>query len=137
MIEVCFFEVYLKAVSLCMCRLLLSIIFWSCTCLFSLLNVFPPCSPDSFPSSVLRSHWVCLVRDCSPLNGYLKNLCLPETANLGCLQQAFSPLNLAVGIRCVADFGIVEISHQSQKGTTFFNKFSIYYIIRLILSGLG
>lgn len=48
MIEVCFFEVYLKAVSLCMCRLLLSIIFSSCTCLFSVLYVFPPCSPNSF-----------------------------------------------------------------------------------------
>lgn len=48
MIEVCFFEVYLKAVSLCMCGLLLSIIFCSLTCLFGLLNIFPPCSPSSF-----------------------------------------------------------------------------------------
>lgn len=48
MIEVCFFEVYLKAKSLCMCRLLLSIIFCSYTFLFSLLNVFPPHSPNSF-----------------------------------------------------------------------------------------
>lgn len=48
MIEVCFFEVYLKAISLCMCELLLSIIFCSSTCLFSLLNISPTCSSDSF-----------------------------------------------------------------------------------------
>lgn len=48
MIEVCFFEVYLKAVSLCVWGLLLSIIFCSLICLFSLFNNFPPCSPNSF-----------------------------------------------------------------------------------------
>lgn len=72
MIELCFFEVYLKAVSLCMCGLLLPIIFCSLTCLFSLLNIFPPCSPNSFSPSVSGSHWVCPILDFHHFKGYLK-----------------------------------------------------------------
>lgn len=58
--------------------------------------------------------------------GILKHLRLPEIANLGCLPQAFLHLTLTVDTRCVTDFGIVEISHQSQKGTTSFYKFSTF-----------
>lgn len=45
-------------------------------------------------------------------------------------------LNLAVDIRCVADFGIVEISDQSQKRTTFFISLAPLYIIKLILNSV-
>lgn len=72
MIEVCFFEVYLKAVSLCTCGLLLSIIFCSLTCPFSSLNISAICSsPTHFSLTVLGNLLMCLPLDFYHTEEYL------------------------------------------------------------------
>lgn len=72
MIEVFFFEVYLKAVSLCTCGLLLSIIFCSLTCPFSSLNISAVCSPTPthFSVTVLGNLLMCLTLDLHHIEEY-------------------------------------------------------------------
>lgn len=73
MIEVCFFEVYLKAVSLCACGLLLSIIFCSLTCPFSSLSVSAICSSRlTFPLPYWETSWCAWIH----IEKYFLNLLL-------------------------------------------------------------
>lgn len=120
MIEVCFFEVYLKAVSLCMCRLLLSIIFCNCTCLFSLLNIFPPCSPNSFSLFCIEKSLVVPGSGLSRLNRYFKKSLFTRSSYFGVSAAILFTPEFGSRYQVCCNFGIVEISHQSQKRTTFF-----------------